>query len=84
MPAVRILSVPEILDHQHLAERQFITRFPNIDPPQTLTGGGYRISDGDAVPPGPAPMLSEHTNVWLQKLRYSNVQIEDLRANGAI
>src|ERR1700730_3670123 len=84
VPAGRVLSVPEILDHPHLAERQFITRFPDVDPPQTLTGGGYRISDGDAVPPGPAPTLSQHTDTWLQKLGYSNVQIEDLRANGVI
>jgi crotonobetainyl-CoA:carnitine CoA-transferase CaiB-like acyl-CoA transferase len=84
VPAGRVLSVPEILAHPHLAERQFITRFPNVDPPQTLTGGGYRISDGDPVPPGPAPVLSEHTGTWLQKLGYSTVEIEDLRANGAI
>ena len=84
VPAGRVLSVPEILNHPHLEERQFITRFPDVDPPQTLTGGGYRLSDGDAVPPRPAPVLSEHTNIWLQKLGYSNVQIEDLRANGVI
>ena len=84
VPAGRVLSVPEILDHPHLAERQFITRFPDVDPPQTLTGGGYRISDANAVPPGPAPVLSEHTDTWLQKLGYSTVQIEDLRADGVI
>jgi len=28
VPAGRVLSVPEILNHPHLAERQFITRFP--------------------------------------------------------
>jgi len=84
VPAGRVLSVPEILDHPHLAERRFITRFPDVDPPQTLTGGGYRISDDDAVPPGPAPTLSQHTDTWLRKLGYSNVQIEDLRANGVI
>jgi|SRR3984893_7009779 CoA:oxalate CoA-transferase len=84
IPAGRVLSVPEILAHPHLAQRGFITRFPDIDPPQTLTGGGFRISDGDAVPPGPAPVLSEHTNAWLQKLGYSNSQIEELRANGTV
>ena len=54
VPAGRVLSVPEILSHPHLAERQFITRFPDIDPPQALTGGGYRISDGrrSATRPG--------------------------------
>lgn len=84
VPAGRVLSVPEILNHPHLAERRFITRFPDVDPPQALTGGGYRISDHETVPPGPAPKLSEHTDFWLQKLGYSNVQIDDLRANGVI
>jgi crotonobetainyl-CoA:carnitine CoA-transferase CaiB-like acyl-CoA transferase len=84
VPAGRVLSVPEILDHPHLAERRFITRFPDVDPPQTVTGGGYRISDADAVPPGPAPTLSQHTDSWLQKLGYSNAQIEDFRADGVI
>jgi len=84
VPAGRVLSVPEILNHPHLAERQFITRFPDIDPPQVLTGGGYRISDGDTVPPGPAPTLSQHTDSWLQKLGYSTAQIEDLRARDVI
>jgi CoA:oxalate CoA-transferase len=84
VPAGRVLSVPEILAHPHLTQRQFITRFPDVDPPQTLTGGGFQISDGDAVPPGPAPMLSEHTDAWLQKLGYSSVEIKHLRANGVI
>src|SRR6202049_3304084 len=82
VPAGRVLSVPEILAHPHLAQRQFITKFPGADPPQTLTGGGFQISNGDAVPPGPAPALSQHTDTWLQKLGYSNAQIEDFRANG--
>ena len=84
VPAGRVLSVPEILNHPHLAQRQFITRFLDVDPPQALTGGGYRISDGDTVPPGPAPTLSQHTDSWLQKLGYSTAQIEDLRASGVI
>jgi CoA:oxalate CoA-transferase len=84
IPAGRVLSVPEILGHRHLADRRFITTFPDADPPQTLTGGGYQVSDGEAAPPGPAPKLSEHTDVWLQKLGYSSQQIEDLRTRGAI
>jgi CoA:oxalate CoA-transferase len=84
VPAGRVLGVPEILAHPHLAQRHFITAFPEADPPQTLTGGGFRISDGDAVPPGPAPGLSEHTEKWLRKLGYSGSQIEELRASGAI
>ena len=84
VPAGRVLSVPEILAHPHLEQRKFITKFVDVDPPQTLAGGGYRVSDGEAVPPGPAPKLSEHTDRWLQKLGYSMSQIAELRAIGAI
>jgi crotonobetainyl-CoA:carnitine CoA-transferase CaiB-like acyl-CoA transferase len=84
VPAGRVLSVPEILAHPHLAQREFITSFPDADPPQTLTGGGFQISGGDAAPRSPAPILSEHTEAWLQKLGYSENQIADLRANGVI
>jgi CoA:oxalate CoA-transferase len=84
VPAGRVLSVPEILAHPHLEQRKFITKFVDVDPPQTLAGGGYRVSDGEAVPPGPAPKLSEHTDRWLQKLGYSMSQIAELRTIGAI
>ncbi|HEY8713986.1 MAG TPA: CoA transferase, partial [Candidatus Acidoferrum sp.] len=84
VPAGRVLSVPEILSHPHVREREFITKFEDVDPPQTLTGGGYRVSGGEAVPPGPAPKLSEHTESWLQKLGYSNDQIQELRSAGTI
>jgi CoA:oxalate CoA-transferase len=84
VPAGRVLSVPEILADPHLEQRKFITKFANVDPPQTLTGGGYRVSDGEAVPPGPAPKLSEHTDAWLQKVGYSPAEIAELRAAGAI
>lgn len=84
VPAGRVLSVPEILAHPHLAQRKFITNFPQADPPQSLTGGGFQISGADAVPSSPAPTLSEHTDSWLQRLGYSKNQIADLRADGVI
>ena len=84
VPAGRVLSVPEILAHPHLAQREFVTSFPDADPPQTLTGGGFQISGGQAVPRSPAPILSAHTESWLQKLGYSKNQIADLRAGGVI
>jgi CoA:oxalate CoA-transferase len=84
VPAGRVLSVPEILAHPHVRNRGFITKFKDVEPPQTLTGGGYCVSGGAAVPPGPAPKLSEHTQSWLERLGYSSEQIQELRSAGTI
>jgi CoA:oxalate CoA-transferase len=84
VPAGRVLSVPEILAHPHVAGRQFITQFDHADGAQVLTGGGFRLSDAEARAPGPAPSLSQHTESWLQKLGYSDDEIQQLRTNGVI
>jgi len=84
VPAGRVLSVPEILAHPHVAGRQFITQFDHADGAQVLTGGGFRLSDAEATAPGPAPSLSQHTESWLQKLGYSDDEIQQLRTNGVI
>jgi len=84
VPAGRVLSVPEILAHPHVTGRRFITKFDQSEGAQILTGGGFRLSEAEAIPPGPAPLLSQHTEAWLQKLGYSDDKIQQLRANGVI
>jgi crotonobetainyl-CoA:carnitine CoA-transferase CaiB-like acyl-CoA transferase len=84
VPAGRVLTVPEILDHPQVTGRQFITKFEQAEGAQILTGGGFRLSDAEAQAPGPAPALSQHTEPWLHKLGYSADKIQELRTNGAI
>jgi crotonobetainyl-CoA:carnitine CoA-transferase CaiB-like acyl-CoA transferase len=84
VPAGRVLSVPEILAHPHVTGRRFITKFDQSEGAQILTGGGFQLSEAEAIPPGPAPLLSQHTEAWLQKLGYSDDKIQQLRANGVI
>jgi CoA:oxalate CoA-transferase len=84
VPAGRVLSVPEILAHPHVTGRQFITKFDQAEGIQILTGCGFRLSEAAPIPPSPAPLLSQHTEAWLQKLGYSDDKIQELRANAVI
>lgn len=87
IPAGRVLSVPEILGHPHLAQRQFVTNFAEASGAkgdQHVTGGGFQLDGEAAVPTAPAPSLSEHTAAWLGKLGYDEVQIAALRVEGTV
>jgi CoA:oxalate CoA-transferase len=93
IPAGRVLTVPEILAHSHLAQSRFVTSFPaSVDADATttttseqhVTRGGFQLEGEAAVPSGPAPVLSEHTEVWLGKLGYDENQIVALRTEGTI
>ncbi|HET7209236.1 MAG TPA: hypothetical protein VFI95_21850, partial [Terriglobales bacterium] len=76
-------SVPEILSHPHLTERQFVSSFDCAAGKQTVTRGGFTFSDNSAGPTTPAPRLSEHTEEWLRKLGYAS-EIRALRNDGVI
>ncbi len=84
VPAGRVLSVPEILSNPHLTRRHFVTTFEAPRETQRVARGGFVFSDNPAVPSGPAPLLSEHTDAWLRKLGYDAGQILQLRNAGVI
>jgi crotonobetainyl-CoA:carnitine CoA-transferase CaiB-like acyl-CoA transferase len=84
VPAGRVVSVPEILHDPHLSGRKFISSFEAFPGKQEMTRGGFLFSDDDAAPPGPAPLLSEHTEAWLTKLGYNRTQMDELRKKRVI
>ncbi|HEY0847536.1 MAG TPA: CaiB/BaiF CoA-transferase family protein [Noviherbaspirillum sp.] len=84
VPAGQVLSIPQILQHPHIAERRFLRRFETPTGPQQVTTAGFRLSGDSPEPATPAPVLSAHTDAWLQRLGYSSEQIEALRKEGAI
>jgi crotonobetainyl-CoA:carnitine CoA-transferase CaiB-like acyl-CoA transferase len=92
IPAGGVLSVPEILEHPHLAQRQFVTSFTAsadgaTDSPsdaQHVTGAGFQLDGEPAIPATPAPKLSEHTAAWLGRLGYDENQIAALRKAGTV
>ena len=84
VPAGCVLSVPEILGHAHLLGRNFVSEFEGSTGKQKVTRGGFLFSDDQASPQGPAPALSEHTDVWLGKLGYDAEKIQNLRKKRVI
>ncbi|MGF6768451.1 crotonobetainyl-CoA:carnitine CoA-transferase CaiB-like acyl-CoA transferase [Paraburkholderia sp. GAS199] len=86
VPAGRVMSVPEILGHPHLASREFIREFPaegEVDA-QRVTRAGFRLNDADTSPVAPAPVLSANTREQLVALGYDDAHIDHLRAEGVI
>ncbi|WP_069265713.1 CaiB/BaiF CoA transferase family protein [Paraburkholderia nodosa] len=86
VPVGRVLSVPEILAHPHLAERRFIREFEPAqgEAAQRVTRAGLRLADADAAPATPAPVLGAHTRETLAQLGYEAAQIEALHDDGVI
>jgi crotonobetainyl-CoA:carnitine CoA-transferase CaiB-like acyl-CoA transferase len=86
VPVGRVLSVPEILAHPHLAERRFVRELAADQDvaAQRVTRAGLRLADADAAPTTPAPVLGAHTRETLAQLGYDAAQIETLHHNGVI
>jgi crotonobetainyl-CoA:carnitine CoA-transferase CaiB-like acyl-CoA transferase len=86
VPVGRVLSVPEILAHPHLAERRFIREFEAAqgEAAQRVTRAGLRLADADAAPATPAPTLGAHTCETLAQLGYEAEQIDALHHDGVI
>lgn len=86
VPAGRVLSVPDVLAHPHLASREFVRELsvPGEAQPQRVTRAGFRLSDGDAAPNAPAPALGADTERLLAGLGFDAAAIHQLRADGVI
>ena len=87
VPAARVYSVPDIMAHPHLEEREFLKTFdevPGIGRGATVAKSGYRLSGEDTSPKTPPPQLGEDTAEILGALGYGTDVIEALREEGTI
>ena len=84
VPAGRVLSVPEILSHDHLGERGFCASFESSVGPQYVTRGGFFFPEDSTMPETPAPELSQHTTEWLKKLAYDADTINEFHRSGIV
>src|SRR5579883_54516 len=82
--AGRVLTVPEILSHPHMAQRNFSASISAPLGTQHVTRGGFYFPGESTIPADPAPQISENTSLWLQKLGYTEESIRQLREQGVI
>lgn len=87
VPAGQVLSVPQILASDQLAERDFIHEFaevPGLDAPARVARAPYRLNGAHPAPAAPPPQLGQDTDAWLAKLGVKAEDIARLRAEGAV
>ncbi len=80
VPAGRVLSVPEILDHAQVAQRGLIATLGDI----AVLGSGFRVSGERPAPGRPPPALGADADGILAELGYSDDDIAALRRKGVV
>jgi CoA:oxalate CoA-transferase len=84
VPSGRVLSVPDILRHPHIQERNFLRtlpRVPGIDRDITVSRSGFRLSGGDPTVDTPPPLLGQHNDEIFTELGFSAAEIEVLKGS---
>lgn len=87
VPAGRVLSVPEVLEHPQIRERELMVHFkdaPGVDRDLSLVRAGFKLAGGNPDIDTPPPQLGAHTEAILDELGYAAPEIAALHAQGAI
>ncbi|GAA4415389.1 CaiB/BaiF CoA transferase family protein [Quisquiliibacterium transsilvanicum] len=87
MPAAPVTLAEEMIDHPHLAQRQFFQDVPHgAGGKARITAQPFHLDGGPVKPTGPAPWrIGEHTREVLgEVLGYSAERIAGLHDKGAI
>lgn len=87
VPAGRVLTVPQVLEHPQIAARGLLKRFDSVSGlarPVAVARAGFRLGHGDPGPEMPPPALGEHTDAVLAELAIDAAEVAHLRAEGVI
>lgn len=87
VPAGEVLSIPEILDHPQITERDLIKHFqaaPGTDRDIAVVRAGFRLASGDPEPVSPPPLLGADTEMILEELGYDRNAVVKLKTAGAV
>ena len=87
VPAGCVLSVPEVLEHPQIKERELLTHFddvPGIDRSIDVVRAGFKMQGGNPDVDFPPPQLGEHTDEILLGLGYTADEIQTLRSTEAV
>ncbi len=83
VPAGRVLSIPEVLTHPQVVERELVVTLPAMpgtERPVRVLRGGFRFASGDPRPSKSPPMLGADTREILGQVGVSEVEIDALLA----
>jgi CoA:oxalate CoA-transferase len=87
VPAGLVLSVPQVLDHPHLRERDVTTTFEGVaglDRPLQVLRPGFLLDGHRPTPQLPPPTLGEHGRELLREAGLDDAAIDDLVARGVV
>jgi formyl-CoA transferase len=86
IPVAPVLTVPEVLEDEHLIDRKMIQILQHPTLGKILAfGSPISFSASQPVQPTPSPLLGEHTGQVLQRfLGLDDTRIEELRDSGVI
>jgi crotonobetainyl-CoA:carnitine CoA-transferase CaiB-like acyl-CoA transferase len=86
VPAGRVLTVPEVLDHAQVQERGFVEYLPatNVKGEKLrITRPGFRLAEEFSSLSAP-PALGADTRAWMRRLGLAEEEIEKLNREGVI
>jgi crotonobetainyl-CoA:carnitine CoA-transferase CaiB-like acyl-CoA transferase len=87
VPSGRVMSVPDILEHPQVKERELIKRVPDapgVDRPLSVTRGGFRLASGDPRPESAPPVLGADNASVFGELGIDAEELVALRRDGVI
>jgi crotonobetainyl-CoA:carnitine CoA-transferase CaiB-like acyl-CoA transferase len=87
VPSGRVMSVPDILEHPQVTERELIKRVPDapgVDRPLSVTRGGFRLASGDPRPESAPPVLGADNASVFGELGVDAEELAALRREGVI
>ena len=85
VPAGPVMSVPDILRHPQMTERDFLARFydvPGVGRSIDLVRAGFMVDGQRPAVDAPPPQLGQDSDAILRELGFSDDEITALRAEG--
>ena len=87
VPAGRVMTVPDILSHEHSIEGQTVASYtgvPGAPRPVRVARPGFRVNGERPMAATSPPTLSEHRDALLAELGYDPAACAALVAGGGV